>query len=195
MPFFPSRKMSLPYSIGILSRVSLGVNIIKNLKYKTTYLSRDNMSRNERKHKHGTLYNLITLTVKWKWKCSLELLKMNSLSLVAESSLLYHSCWLIFPQNSQSARGLTLAIPPTEPLPQPVCIKARLARSLHCLRLVQSSEALDNCTREIDISRAATAALSSFATHSTAHTASSVREESYWESALCLPGKRSVGGS
>lgn len=120
---------------------------------------------------------------------------MNSLSLVAESSLLYHSCWLIFPQNSQSAKGLTLAMPPTELLPQPVHTKARLPVSLRCLRLVLSSEAPDNCTREIDISRAATAALSSFATHSPAHTASSVGEESCWESALCLPGKRSVGGS
>lgn len=120
---------------------------------------------------------------------------MNSLSRVAESSLLYHNCWLIFPHNSQRAKGLTLAIPPTELLPQPVCSKARLAMSLRCLRLALSSEALDNCSGEIDISRAATAALSSFAAHGTAHTACSVGEESCWESALCLPGKRSVGGS
>lgn len=53
---------------------------------------------------------------------------------------------------------------------------------------------MHNGTREIDISRAAMAPFYS-ATHSTAHTACSVGAESCWELTLCLPGKRSVGGS
>lgn len=111
---------------------------------------------------------------------------------------LYHSCWLNLPQSSQSAKGLTLSLPPTSScLSQCALNKADCFPALthpFSLGSRRGVETLHNGTREIDISRAAMAPFSS-ATHSIAHAACSVGAESCWESTLCLPGKRSVGGS